>query len=254
MASVDMPAVKTATISQRLLWRAPGAEGEGFAMNLPFKWTIRDATPDDAAAIAAIMRECWPDDTPELQRITRLIRTGWHVTRCAFEGATCIGFVDAFPTLDAAGSGRWEIDLLAVNSSERRQGVGRALIAEAVAAAAPGSRLVRGLIRAGNGASERAFAAAGFQAGDQPLTLYVAPALAGQSLECGHAISVQTLTYSGLWLEGSPTANTLRAGRAQAADAGVEQVGVLVADYEVALCEEAGYRKIGAYRWFVRRL
>lgn len=222
-------------------------------MNLPFNWTIRDATPDDAAAIAAIMRDCWPDDTPELQRITRLIG-GDHHTISAWAGSVCVGFVDAFPTLDPAGRGRWEIDLLAVSAAARGRGVGRGLIAEAVAAAAPGSKLVRGLIRAGNGASERAFAAAGFQAGDQLLTLYSAPALAGQSLECGHAIAVQTLTYSGLWLEGTPTANTLRAGRAQAADTGVEQVGILIAADNAALCEAAGYREIGVYRWWMRQV
>lgn len=253
MASVHMPAVNTVTISQLLTRRVPGAGVEGTAMNLPFDWTIRNAVPEDAAAIGGILRNCWPDDTPDIQRITRLIRSGQHVTQCAFNGVSCVGFVDAFRTVSASGSGRWEVDVLAVHASARGQGVGKALVAASLEAAPPGVGIARGLIRIGNHASEGAFSGAGFQFIDLPLALYVASPLAGVNApKAGFVVPVETFTYSGLWLEARPSLDVLMAARVQAAALGVEQAGTLAAEAHAELCKAAGYRRAGEFRWWLR--
>ncbi|MFN8380150.1 MAG: GNAT family N-acetyltransferase [Anaerolineae bacterium] len=220
-------------------------------MNLPFDWTIRSAVPEDGMAIAGILRDCWPDDTPDIQRITRLIESGQHLTQCAWRSASCVGFVDAFRTVSAAGICRWEVDLLAVHSSTRGRGVGRGLVAASVREASQGVSIARGLIRMGNRASEGAFAAAGFKAKDQSLTLFVAPPLTTLgSPERSFVVPVETLTYSGLWLESSPSPDALFAGRVQAAVMGMGQVGTLVSEDHRVLCADAGYGEIGNYRWW----
>jgi len=250
-----MPAVKTAVISQMLATRLLGAGGEETAMNLPFDWTIRSAAPGDANAIAGILRDCWPHDTPDVQRITRLIRTGTHDTYCAWAGGVCAAFVDAFRTTSADGTVRLEVDLLAVHHSARGRGIGKALIEAATEVAPPDVSMARGLIRIGNTTSERAFAAAGFQVVDMPLTLCVASPLASDaSLETGYVVSVETFTYCGLWLESPPSLGVLNATRAKASQLGVGQVGTLVAEGNERLCEAAGYERIGVYQWWVRAL
>jgi GNAT superfamily N-acetyltransferase len=223
-------------------------------MNLPFDWTIRDATPGDAPEIAALIRGCWPHDTPDSERIARLIGNG-HRTLCAQDRDQCIGFVDCFTTRSASGVFRWETDLLAVSAAVRGRGIGKALVSAAVQAAPALAALARGLIRVGNAASERAFAAAGFQTMDEPLVLFGAPPLAGMSPRDDAAVvHVETLTYSGLWLERPVTVSALHAGQAMAAQLGAERVGALVPYGSEEPFDASGFERVGIFRWWVRTL
>ena len=224
-------------------------------MYLPFDWTIRGAEPEDAAAIADVLLNCWPDDTPDIERISSLIRSGQHLTSCCWAGASCAGFVDAFRTTSAEGSGRWEVDLLAVYESVRGFGIGTSLINRAVETAPPDTKLARGLVRVGNVAAGLAFAMAGFRISGMRLALYTASPLESvTALEAGYTVPVETLTYSGLWLEGVPSFDLLKAARSEAAARGVEQVGTLVtAEYE-ELCQAAGYSAAGVFHWWLREL
>ncbi|MBL8147366.1 MAG: GNAT family N-acetyltransferase [Anaerolineae bacterium] len=224
-------------------------------MYLPFDWTIRSAEPEDAAAIAGILHDCWPDDTPDIERITRLIRLGQHRTSCCWAGASCAGFVDAFRTISAEGSGRWEVDLLAVHENLRGLGIGTSLVLEAIETAPPDVDLARGLVRVGNVAAGLAFAMAGFHTEGVRLTLYTAAPLASKlALEAGHIVPVETFTYSGLWLEGVPSFGVLKAARIRAAALGVRQVGILVSAEYGEVCEAAGYAAEGVFRWWMRGL
>ena len=224
-------------------------------MNLPFGWTIRDAAPDDALAIAAVLKDCWPDDTADAERIARLIGGG-HTTVSAWSAGACVGFADCFPTRSADGVTRWEVDLLAVAKAARGRGIGKALVAAAVQAAPKEAEVARGLVRIGNTAAERAFGAAGFRPESAPRTLYVAAPQATVSTPRDvTAIRVETFSYCGLWLESRPDADGLIAARDQASVAGLEQVGTFALDAaEVAMCRAAGYEAVGVFRWWVRTL
>lgn len=221
-------------------------------MNPPFEWAIRDATPDDADAIAALIRTCWPHDTPDPERIARLIGNG-HRTLCAWAGSVCVGLVDAFTTPDPFGQSRWEVDLLAVAGAARGQGIGKRLVSESAEAAPLATRYARGLVRVGNTPAERSFAAAGFRADPVTRTLYVAGPMEALDPTGALGLAVYTLTYSGLWLESRPDSVDLAAARGRVAELGLEQVGTFAVDpAEAALCHTAGYEPVGVFRWWVQ--
>jgi GNAT superfamily N-acetyltransferase len=253
MASVHMPAVKTVTISQPMRRRGAFWDAEETAMNLPFDWTIRSATPSDAGAIATLIRGCWPDDTPDSERIARLIGNG-RCTLCACAGESCVGFVDAFETTDPFGNRRWEVDLVSVDASARGKGIGKGLVAASNRAAPDDLHLARGLVRVGNTAAERSFAAAGFRPEPALRTLCVAtPQELPAQPEPVSAVTVHTLTYSGLWMESPLALYDLLAGRGKAAELGLGRVGTFALDAAgEAVCREAGYEAAGVFRWWLR--
>lgn len=191
-------------------------------MNEPDSWMIRTARAADAHGIAAVLRDCWPDDTPELDRIASLADDACHALLVAEVDASCVGVVDAFPTVNSKGVVRWELDLLAVVRVARGLGIGRALIRAALRAATPSAVIARALIRVDNAASEGAFRAAGLRDSEPVLALYVTEAngAGGIAASHSHLVPVQTLLYGGLWVEDEATAAALEAAAVRQERAG----------------------------------
>ncbi len=161
------------------------------------------------------------------------------------------------PRVPADGVPRWEIDLLAVRSTARGMGIGRALIEAAVSLAPAEAQLARALVRMDNTAAERTFTTAGFAASEARVTLYTATPQALQpQVSAVYAIQVETLTYSGLWLERAITGETLRAARNTAAEQSLDVVGVLTPACDITEedCHEAGFTQVAEYRWWQRGL
>lgn len=219
---------------------------------------IRTARAADAHGIAAVLRDCWPDDTPELDRIASLAGDACHALLVAEVDGACVGVVDAFPTVNSKGVVRWELDLLAVVRVARGLGIGRALIRAALRAATPSAVIARALIRVGNAASEGAFRAAGLRGSEPELALYVTEtnSAGGPAPSCSHLVAVQTLLYGGIWLEGEATAAALEAARRQAGPGATAMVGMLVpaGTSEDRACDGSGFRRAGQYRWWTCEL
>ncbi len=225
-------------------------------MNGPDPWIIRAATSGDAHGIAAVLRECWPDNTPEPDRIARLAGYAPHALRVAMIDRRCVGVVDAFPTTGPAGEIRWEIDLLAVAPVARGRRVGRALISAAVQAAPIEATHARGLVRLDNLASAGAFRAAEFEVAEPALALYLAKMRAGGGAvtSYSHIIPVQTLLYTGLWVEGQVMVAALEAASGLVGAGDVSMAGMLVpaATSLDRACQRAGFHRAGDYRWWLR--
>lgn len=221
--------------------------------------TFRDANVADAPAIAAVIQAAWPDDTVDSRRIASLIHgAADRATGLALDGARVVGFVDGFLTLSAAGVRRWEVDLLAVETAYRGQGVARRLIAASVTQGqARGAALARGLIHVGNAASERAFAAAGFVPVPEERRLVVCDR-AADSTEAAdpsaYILPVRTFNYSGVWLEASQTPAAFQGARAARDAHGLDLAGAVIAPADAATAEACGYALVGAYRWWVREI
>ena len=166
---------------------------------------IRRAIAEDKGAIAAIIAETWSQDLWE-RGFHAHIQAKTYSLWVAERQAEVLGFVSAFLTRSKSDQTRWEIDLLAVKSGHRGQGLGKRLIA---ACCQDGARhavdRARALIRVENVASQAAFTTMGFRSSGQVHELLAWPPRRGVESSCPEAITllpVDTLTYRGLWIEG----------------------------------------------------
>lgn len=215
--------------------------------------SFRIATHSDAPGIAQVLRSVWPDDTADPARIATATAQPNAHTLVALDDERIVGFVSGFTTVSALAERRLEVDLLAVAPSHQGRGIGRELVRHLTDMAAD-CDFARALIRIGNVGSERAFAACGYQVEPMMHTLFVADAQ-GQGdvavMEGLHLVPVETCTYSGFWLEGQRTRDSLRAAPFLL---GVEQgiVGAVIPADDVPALEpeSAGYERIGDYRWW----
>ncbi len=118
---------------------------------------------DDARGILAVDRATFDDCPYSPERIVRLLADGEQRVWVAEVDGVVVGFVAAFATRTLPADG-WEVDLLAVHPRQQGQGLGAALIRQAVSGAAVGARRARAVTAVKNRASRRAFEAAGFRA------------------------------------------------------------------------------------------
>mmetsp|Transcript_12717 Transcript_12717/g.16469 ORF Transcript_12717/g.16469 Transcript_12717/m.16469 type:complete len:170 (-) Transcript_12717:16-525(-) len=164
---------------------------------------IRKATEPDAEQIAKLISDELHDE-PNLVNIKSQLPDPNSLTLVIeYEGQTR-GFVSGFIT-KGNGIDRLELDLIAVSSESRKQGLGKSLVeafvAEGVQLFSP--YLVRALVRAGNEAMEKCMKSAGFQPEEKKRSLYVTsdrsqtPVTKPPLCDC---VIVETFTYKGIWL------------------------------------------------------
>lgn len=219
---------------------------------------LRQATPDDIPHIAAIKSAVWPDEHNKLQHMAAVIAETDHVTVIAFEDGEAAGFADGFLTLSASGVLRWELDLLAVHPDFRGRGLAPQLIQVNLEAARwTEPKQSRALIQVENSASERSFARCGYVPDDFVSGLYVAidGKISGHPVvEKGHhLIPVNTLSYSGVWVEGAFSQAGFDAGQLVRIKHGWQVAGAVlpVHDHEaITAAEKSGYQFIAHYRYW----
>jgi GNAT superfamily N-acetyltransferase len=175
---------------------------------------FRQAEATDEEAIGLLIEQCFQETPNKPQIRDSLERAQDHAVYVAVDDDQVVGFVSGFNTTSVEGVLRWEVDLLAVKPGFQGQGIGRQLINTSYETGRrSGAALARALIGEQNAASQRAFVSNGFIA-SEPMALYiwypqpqetmisrfnvVTDALPG-------VITVSTLTYRGLWLEGELT-------------------------------------------------
>lgn len=122
-----------------------------------------DGSLDDARGILAVEQATFNDCPYYLEQMVQLITAGGQWVWVAEVDGSVVGFVTAFLTrsLQAAS---WEVDLLAVHPGYQRQGIGTALVRQAVTnAAGSGALQARAVVALKNHASRRAFESVGFE-------------------------------------------------------------------------------------------
>jgi GNAT superfamily N-acetyltransferase len=173
------------------------------------------------------------------------------------------GFVSAFAAETVSGC-NWTVDILAVRPSFQGRGFGRALAQAALSSAAElGLVQSRALVRVENAASQRCFAAAGYD-GDpvvREMLLWQPGKMAVEGESDLHLLPVDALTYRGLWLDGLEGVGHAVQRRAIAAALAlctrenrdnisalvpVDRLAVLASDLRVAA------QMHGAYQWWQR--
>jgi ribosomal protein S18 acetylase RimI-like enzyme len=227
-------------------------------MSLAIRW----AESADARGLAHLKHAVWPDDNPDPEPISRAFHDQDRCTLVAVEDGKLAGFVDSFVTISSDHVARWEIDLLAVHPRSRGRGIARALVNTACQEGSQrGITQARALTHINNKSVHSTFDHCGFTTDQQVYGLYVATQPLGAApptISPGlHLVSVMTLNYSGVWLEGALTPEAFLQAGAIRAHYGWDVAGAVIPESESKTTEAAlrvGYELVGLYLWWVKSL
>ena len=219
--------------------------------------TIRPAAQTDLPAIAQLTAAAFAErifpQSDHLQDNQVLV--------AQLAGAV-VGYAASFLTRSAMGEARYELDLLAVDSAARGRGVGCALLARCIqAASASGVDSLRALVRVDNCAMSRLCAGAGLLPSASPVALMIAapkPAYTpARATHAAHLLSVNTLTYRGIWLEGALSQAAIAQAHQRARAENRSRIGALLAVDALraaALLRENGFVSVGEFTWWSLKL
>jgi len=223
---------------------------------------IAVATIDHRHGIADVAAEALGAKVvPDSPRVQHVLDAG-----CAFvalaEGRV-VGFVSNFKTRDETGHGRFELDLLGVAPAWQGRGIGSALVERSMQAArCSNATTLRALVRCDNMPMQRICRRCGLQRLQSACQLLLSRAK-GSASGCSpemraRIIAVDTLTYSGYWLEGELSQCAIDAARQLLrAQPGRAQLGTVVPQSDRAtidLLRANSFEVSGDYDWWTLSL
>ena len=217
---------------------------------------LRQATSADAPAIARLIHDAFDEEADETRIVCRIGSARGHTIVAESSGAVA-GFIDCFETIGADGEVRMELDLLSVSREARGHGIGTRLFAASLELARQSdASFARALIAHDNRAMQRIAHRAGFLRGAEH-GLYVTPRPTEQepfpAIPEAHLVRVETLTYSGIWIEGEISEAALRRALWLACQENRSTVGAVVdhcdaaARLSLAACD---FILMGSYNWW----
>ncbi|MCY3796614.1 MAG: N-acetyltransferase [Chloroflexi bacterium] len=220
------------------------------------KVMIGRATPEDALAIASLAADALATridaDSP---RVRKILNEG--LTFVARIDESMVGFASNFFTFDQEGRRRFELDLLAVAPGAQGRGIGGRLV-EASLAAARDSKpvLIRTLVRSENWSMQRLCRRYGFTRSPGQKQLFVThprPAIRSCRKHCAYLIRVETLSYSGIWLEGALSQEALDDALWTASQSDRSVIGTVIpsgASHAHDLLRANAFNNLGEYNWW----
>lgn len=220
------------------------------------KAIIRRATPKDAPAIASLATAALAmridADSP---RVRKILNAG--LTFVATHNGAIVGFAGGFYTFDRNGSSRYELDLLAVAFDARGRGVGGRLVEASLAAARDNrSKLMRALVHSDNRSMQRLCRRHGFAALPRKYQLFVAvprPVVRRLQTHAAHLIPVETLNYSGIWLEGRLSQEAIDDALWRTSQSDMSTIGAVIpvdALHAAELLRLNAFNLVGQYGWW----
>lgn len=221
-------------------------------------YVIRSASVTDSNAVALLIAQTLGDDA-HAEWIDKIISGQNRATHILQIGVVA-GFIDSFLTTSHVGQLRWEVDLLGVHPAVRGRGFAQDLITQSVEyGRSYGAELARAWVADGNTPAEKAFMACGFKPAAEKHMLLISHESNSTATDCqnSHLISVQTLTYSGIWVEDVRSEADLACGLLARTESGVDLVGTLIPASDGALLETAqimGFSSVGRYCSFTLKL
>ena len=218
---------------------------------------IRAAQPSDTEDIARIANDSFSDKI-ECDQIRRILNLKQNYTCVATVSGQVVGFVDNFNTASASGELRLELDLLAVDRNARGLGAGKALIGQSIALARElNLSSVRALVAVSNRAMRRLCASCGFSQSSEDYQLYVSATCTGtcerQGSESAHLIVVDTLSYRGIWIEGTVNRAAIASAFSLGRQCECETVGAVVKSQDAdahTLLSALGFNLAGEFNWW----
>lgn len=220
------------------------------------KVIIRRATPEDAPAIASIAAAALASridaDSP---RARKILNEG--LTFVAQTDEATVGFASSFFTFDQDGLCRFELDLLAVAPGVQGRGVGGRLVEASLFAAEDSEpALIRALVRSENWSMQRLCRRHGFNLLPGQYQLFVTSprrAVRHGRNHGAHLIPVETLNYSGIWLEGELSQEAIDDALCRSSQSDMSTIGAVIPidALDVAkLLRLNAFDKVGEYDWW----
>lgn len=220
------------------------------------------ARADHRHGIAAVANDALSASIDvESPRVRRVLSGG--NTFVAIADDEVAGFVSNFATRDAPGGSRFELDLLAVAPAWQGQGIGGRLVARSLLVASEsGASTARALVRCENKPMQSICCRHGFQRSADVYQLFVSeerPAVyPAARANQAWIIPVETLTYSGYWLEGGISQSSidairqlLRTHRERAVTGAVVPQSYRTT---IDLLRSNSFEPIGEFDWWTLRL
>lgn len=217
---------------------------------------IKRATITDISEIAKIIQIAFHEET-SLAQIQSCFQQQNHDTYIASNEGKIVGFIDGFVTIAIEGRKRLELDLLAVHPEYQGKGIGKKLITHFTNQANQVD-LIRTLVAVGNHPMEKAISQSGYTALPDTYALYIGTGAVqnhAQSVNA-HILPVSTFTYSGVWLEGDVSLDTIYAAL-KARNNEDEIVGLVTPisdEARLQVLTSANFEFIKHYRWWHMQL
>lgn len=220
------------------------------------KVLIRPATPKDACAIASLAADALATRIDaKSARVRQILNEG--LTYVAIDEKAILGLASSFFTFDRDKNRRFELDLLAVAPGARGRGVGGRLVEASLFAAGDSKpALIRTLVRSNNMSMQRLCRRHGFAVLPRKYKLFVAvprPVVRKTQQHQAHLIPVDTLNYSGIWLEGELCQEAIDDALWTASQSDRSVIGAVIPSdaFHVAdLLRVNAFSKVGDYDWW----
>ena len=220
------------------------------------------ATNEHAPEIARVAAEALDAEIAvETAHVQRTLDAGY--TFVATLNANVVGFVSNFITCDRRGRKRFELDLLGVAPGWQGRGIGARLVERSLRAARQtDAASIRALVRRDNLPMQRICARSGLQRSAVACQLWVSRAVqpAGNSARdhAARIIAVDTLTYSGYWLEDPLSQSAIDAARSLLrAQPDRSVIGAVVSENDrsgIDLLRANAFDCLGEFHWWSLRL
>lgn len=220
--------------------------------------TIRKAQTNDALAIAKLI-ELTHGDACDASRIAETINSQDHLTLVSAIDSQVVGVVFGFSTIAQNGTKRAELDLLGVDHEFSGRGLGKKLIRAFTEQSQQWNvALVRALVRADNVPMHHTIGKCGYTCDETICELHVLNCDFHETApvpESAHLLPVSTLTYSGVWLEGTISKHSIEAAKSHYHTA-YDVMGAVIPQDNIAALQVMQHHqstRIGAYQWWVHR-
>lgn len=220
------------------------------------------ATNEHAPEIARVAAKALAAEIAvETAHVKRTLDAGY--TYVALVDGWVAGFVSNFTTRDRHGRNRFELDLLGVAPDWQGRGLGARLVERSLRAARQAdAATVRALVRSDNRPMQRICSSSGLQRSAVACQLWVSRAVqpAGKSARdhAARIIAVDTLTYSGYWLEDALSQSAIEAARnLLRAYPDRRVIGAVVSEYDrrgIDLLRANAFDCLGEFHWWSLRL